>query len=64
MAQVKYGIPVPTLRDPNPSPEDIALTRRIVQAGKLVEIDVLDHLIIGHNRFVSLRERALGFEDA
>lgn len=50
--------------DPNPSPEDVALTRRLVEAGKLLEIDVLDHLVIGHNRFVSLRERALGFETA
>jgi DNA repair protein RadC len=50
--------------DPNPSPEDVALTRRLVDAGKLLEVDVLDHLVIGHNRFVSLRERGLGFESA
>lgn len=50
--------------DPNPSPEDIALTRRLVQAGKLLEIDVLDHIIIGRNRYISLRERAIGFEEA
>jgi DNA repair protein RadC len=48
--------------DPNPSPEDIALTRRLVEAGKLLEVDVLDHLVIGHNRYISLRERGLGFE--
>jgi DNA repair protein RadC len=48
--------------DPNPSPEDIALTRRLVDAGKLLDIAVLDHLVIGHNRYVSLRERNLGFE--
>ena len=48
--------------DPSPSPEDIALTRRLVDAGKLLEVDVLDHLVIGHNRYISLRERALGFE--
>jgi DNA repair protein RadC len=47
--------------DPTPSPEDVEVTRRIVQAGDLVEIDVLDHLVIGHQRFVSLRERGLGF---
>jgi len=47
--------------DPNPSPEDVALTRSIVQAGKLMDIDVLDHLVIGHNRWVSLKERGLGF---
>jgi DNA repair protein RadC len=50
--------------DPNPSPEDVALTRRLVEAGKLLEVDVLDHLVIGNNRYVSLRERALGFEAA
>lgn len=48
--------------DPNPSPEDVALTRRLVDAGKLLEIPVLDHVIIGENRHVSLRERALGFD--
>lgn len=48
--------------DPSPSPEDIALTRRLVEAGKLVEVEVLDHVVIGHNRHVSLRERGLGFE--
>ncbi len=48
--------------DPNPSPEDVALTRRLVGAGKLLEIAVLDHLVIGENRYVSLRERALGFD--
>ncbi len=50
--------------DPNPSPEDVSLTRRLVDAGKLLEVDVLDHLVIGHNRYVSLRERSLGFESA
>ncbi len=50
--------------DPSPSPEDVALTRRLVDAGKLLEIEVLDHLVIGNNRYVSLRERALGFESA
>jgi len=49
--------------DANPSPEDVALTRRLVQAGITMEIDVLDHVIVGHATFVSLRERALGFED-
>lgn len=48
--------------DPAPSPEDVALTRRLVEVGKMVEVDVLDHLVIGQNRFVSLRERNLGFE--
>ncbi len=48
--------------DPTPSPEDVAVTREIVQAGKLLDIEVLDHLVIGAaNRFVSLKERGLGF---
>jgi DNA repair protein RadC len=47
--------------DPTPSPEDVALTRAIVQAGKLLDIEVLDHLIIGQGKWVSLKERGLGF---
>ena len=47
---------------PEPSPEDVLVTREIVQAGKLLDVDVLDHLIIGHGTWVSLRERGLGFE--
>jgi DNA repair protein RadC len=47
--------------DPTPSPEDVAVTRAIVAAGKLLDIEVLDHLVIGHQRFVSLKERGLGF---
>lgn len=43
--------------DPTPSPEDIALTSRLVQAGEIVGIDVLDHLIIGDSSFVSLKEK-------
>lgn len=48
--------------DPTPSPEDVAVTREIVQAGKLLDIDVLDHIVIGAGmKFVSLKERGLGF---
>jgi DNA repair protein RadC len=47
--------------DPTPSPDDVAITRAIVQAGKLLDIDVLDHLVIGAGRHVSLKERGLGF---
>lgn len=47
--------------DPTPSSDDVALTSAIVQAGKVMDIDVLDHMIIGHGRFVSLKERGLGF---
>lgn len=47
--------------DPTPSPEDVEVTRQLVAAGNLLDIEVLDHLIIGQQRFVSLRERGLGF---
>jgi DNA repair protein RadC len=47
--------------DPSPSPEDVAVTRAVVEAGKLLDIEVLDHLVIGRHRFVSLKERGLGF---
>ncbi|MCO6449365.1 MAG: DNA repair protein RadC [Caldilineales bacterium] len=47
--------------DPTPSPEDVILTRKVVDAGKLLGIDVLDHLVLGRNRWVSLKERGLGF---
>jgi DNA repair protein RadC len=46
---------------PDPSPEDILVTRQIVDAGKLLDVDVLDHLVIGNGRFVSMRERGVGF---
>jgi len=42
--------------DPAPSPEDIQLTRRLAEAGRLVGIELLDHIVIGDNRFVSLKE--------
>ena len=48
--------------DPTPSPDDVAVTRAIVQAGKLLDIEVLDHLVIGASgKWVSLKERGLGF---
>ena len=46
--------------DPEPSADDIALTRRLAAAGQLIGIELLDHLILGEaGRFVSLRERAV-----
>ena len=42
--------------DPRPSPEDVALTRRLIRAGEMMGIDVLDHVIIAENRFHSLRD--------
>jgi DNA repair protein RadC len=47
--------------DPTPSPDDVAVTRAIIQAGKLLDVEVLDHLVIGQGRWVSLKERGLGF---
>lgn len=48
--------------DPEPSPDDIAMTRNITQAGKLLDIALLDHLIIGGDRYISLKEKRLGFD--
>jgi DNA repair protein RadC len=48
-------------QDPTPSPDDVAVTRALVQAGRLLDISLLDHLVIGGNRWVSLKERGLGF---
>lgn len=47
--------------DPTPSPEDVKITGLIVQAGDLLDIEVLDHVVIGDQRWVSLKERGLGF---
>lgn len=47
--------------DATPSPEDAAITREIVKAGQLMDIDLMDHLVISTGKFVSLRERGLGF---
>jgi len=47
--------------DPEPSPEDVSVTRNIIEAGKLLDVDVMDHIIIGHSKWVSLRERGLAF---
>lgn len=42
--------------DPEPSIEDVNLTKRLISAGEIIEIEVLDHVIIGGNRFYSLKE--------
>ena len=47
--------------DPTPSPEDVAVTRQIAGVGTLLGCDVLDHLVFGHGRYVSMREHGLGF---
>lgn len=48
--------------DPTPSPEDIEFTRQARKAGELLGIELLDHIIIGSSRFISLEERGLGFK--
>lgn len=48
--------------DPDPSPDDILVTQQIVEAGGLLDVDVLDHLVISRTRYVSMRERGLGWD--
>lgn len=43
--------------DPTPSREDIEVTKRLAESGKIVGIELLDHLIIGENKYVSLKEK-------
>jgi len=43
--------------DPEPSEEDLAVTRRLVEAGKILGVPLLDHVVIGDRSFVSIRER-------
>jgi len=47
--------------DPTPSPDDVAVTRALLQGGRLLDVDLLDHMVIGQGRWVSLKERGLGF---
>ncbi len=46
-------------QDPTPSPEDVAVTRELAQAAKLLGVELLDHVVIGGEKFVSLKERGL-----
>jgi len=48
--------------DPAPSPDDLHLTAESVAAGRLLDVAVLDHLIIGHDAYVSLRDRGVAFD--
>ena len=50
--------------DPTPSNDDIVMTKQAVEAGKLLDVEVLDHVIIGQGRYVSLKEQGLGFGQA
>jgi DNA repair protein RadC len=48
--------------DPTPSPDDLHLTAEALAAGRLLDIDVLDHLVIGHDAWLSLRDRGVRFD--
>lgn len=48
--------------DPEPSPDDLHLTAEAVAAGRLLDIALLDHLIIGRDGYVSLRDRGVAFD--
>jgi DNA repair protein RadC len=48
--------------DPTPSPDDLHLTAEALAAGRLLDIAVLDHLVIGHDAWVSMRDRGVAFD--
>jgi len=48
--------------DPTPSPDDLHLTAEALAAGRMLDIDLLDHLVIGHDAYVSLRDRGVLFD--
>lgn len=45
--------------DPEPSKEDIKITNRLIEAGKIIGIEIFDHIIVGDDRYVSLKERGV-----
>ena len=48
--------------DPTPSPDDLHLTAEALAAGRLLDITLLDHLVIGHDAYISLRDRGVVFD--
>ena len=50
--------------DPTPSPDDLHLTAEALAAGRLLDIQLLDHLVVGHDAWVSLRDRGIAFDRA
>lgn len=48
--------------DPTPSPDDLHLTAEAIAAGRLLDIDVLDHVVVGHDAWASLRDRGVSFD--
>jgi DNA repair protein RadC len=49
--------------DPTPSTDDIVVTRAIIEAGRLLEVDVLDHVVIGQGKYISMKEKGLAFNN-
>jgi DNA repair protein RadC len=47
--------------DVQPSPEDVLLTRELCDAGRRLDIELIDHLVVGQDKVLSMRERGLGF---
>lgn len=48
--------------DPTPSAEDLAMTRAAIEAGKMLDIDVLDHIVVGGGgRYISMKEKGMAF---
>ncbi len=47
--------------DATPSPDDLSLTSAVIAAGKLLDVPVLDHLVLGHDTWVSMRDRGIAF---
>jgi DNA repair protein RadC len=48
--------------DPTPSPDDLHLTAEALAAGRLLDVQLLDHLVVGHDAYVSMRERGVAFD--
>jgi DNA repair protein RadC len=48
--------------DPTPSPDDLHLTAEAIAAGRLLDVEVLDHLVVGYDTWVSLRDRGVAFD--
>jgi DNA repair protein RadC len=48
--------------DPTPSPDDLHMTAEAIAAGRLLDITVLDHVVVGHGTWISMRDRGVAFE--
>jgi DNA repair protein RadC len=48
--------------DPRPSPQDVAVTKTLIAAGALLDLELLDHVVLGHNSFISLQREGYGWE--